>query len=114
MTQALIAAVAMLVQDAISTVLVMAEARNRGWLAGFLDAAAWIVGITTATIAISTLQGNDLADKAYVVVFVSVANVLGTKLGQVIGSRFVHDATTLAERVARLEDLSIHIHDHKE
>ena len=44
----------------------------------------------------------------------SIANVLGTKLGQVIGSRFVHDATTLADRVDRLEELSTLIHDHKE
>ena len=111
MTAAIIAAVAMLVQDAISTVLVMAEAKNRGWLAGFLDAAAWLVGVTTATIAITTLQGHDLTDKVYVIVLVSIANVIGTKIGQMIGSRFVHDATTLADRVARLEALSPHIHD---
>ena len=112
MTVALIAALAMLVQDALSTVLVMAEAKNRGWLAGSMDAAAWIVGITTTTISINALNGNDFTTKVEVVVLVSVANVLGTKIGQLIGSRFVHDATTLAERVDRLEALSPHIHDH--
>ena len=111
MTAAVIAALAMVVQDAIATVLVMAEAKNRGWLAGFLDAAGWIVGITTITISINALNGHSLSTKVAVVVLVSLANVFGTKLGQIIGSRYVHDATTLSERVARLEALSPHIHD---
>jgi hypothetical protein len=71
-----------------------------------MDSAAWVVGICTATIAITALQGHNLTDKALVVVLVSAANLFGTKLGQVIGSRYVTDAGSLAERVARLESVT--------
>jgi len=104
---AIIAALTMVVTD----VLVQAEARNRGWLAGWMDTAQWIVGITTTTITVTALQGHDMTEKVAVVVLVSAANLFGTKLGQMIGQRYVTDATTLADRVARLEALNTRIHD---
>ena len=103
MVIALIAAITMVVTDVLGVIMVMAEARNRGWLAGWMDTAQWLVGITTTTITVTALQGHSLNEKVLVVVLVSAANLFGTKLGQVIGHRFVSDKTTLAERVASLE-----------
>lgn len=103
MIVALIAAITMVVTDVLGVIMVMAEARNRGWLAGWMDTAQWIVGITTTTITVTALQGHSTSEKVLVVVLVSAANLFGTKLGQVIGHRFVTDKTTLAERVAGLE-----------
>lgn len=100
---ALIAAVTMVVTDVLGTVMVMAEARNRGWLAGWCDTAQWIVGIATTTISVTALQGHSLSTKVWVVVLVSAANLFGTKLGQLIGKRFVTDSSSLADRVASLE-----------
>lgn len=105
MIYALIAAVTMVVTDILGVVMVMAEARNRGWLAGWMDTAQWIVGITTTTITVTVLQGHSFAMKALVVILVSAANLFGTKLGQMIGQRFVTDATTVADRLARLESI---------
>ncbi len=103
MIPALIAAVAMVVTDILGVVMVQAEARNRGWLAGWMDTAAWLVGITTTTLTVTTLQGHSTVDKVAMVTLVSAANLFGTKLGQVIGARFVSDKTSIAERVATLE-----------
>lgn len=110
MIPAIIAAIAMVIQDVLGTIMVMAEAKNRGWLAGVMDSAGWIVSITTATIAITAFQGHNMNEKVLVVILVSLANLFGTKLGQMIGSRYVKDATTLADRVARLESQSTTIH----
>jgi len=90
---ALLAAGAMLITDVLGVVMVQAEARNRGWLAGLCDCAQWLVGITTTTVAVTTLQGHSTTQKIVVVVLVSAANILGTKLGQIIGSHFVTDQT---------------------
>lgn len=67
----------------------MAEAREMGWLAGALDMAGWYVSIGTTTISVSSLEGHDTAKKIYVLIFVGLANMIGTKLGQVTGSRLL-------------------------
>ena len=83
----LVAALAVVVQDVVGTVMVMAEAKGRGWLAGVMDAIGWIVGITTTTISVTALQGHDMPRKVAVVLLVTIANVVGTKLGQLVGSQ---------------------------
>lgn len=103
----------MVATDVLGTMMVMAEAANRGWLAGWLDTAQWGVGIATTTISVSALQGHSLSEKALVVGLVSAANLFGTKLGQVLGKRllssrrlsliFAREGPTLEERVAMLE-----------
>lgn len=103
MLVALIAAATMVVTDVLGVVMVMAEARNRGWLAGWMDTAQWLVGIATTTISVTALQGHSLSEKIWVVALVSAANLFGTKLGQLIGKHFVTDKTTLADRVAAIE-----------
>lgn len=89
MLVALIAALCMVVSDVLATIMVMAEAKERGWLAGFLDMGGWYVSVTTTSISVTTLSGHDTADKVYVLLFVGLANVLGTKLGQLTGSRLL-------------------------
>lgn len=98
----LIAAFSMVIQDAAGTVMVVAEARGRGWLAGILDAVGWIFAITTTFISVDSLSGHDFAKKAAVVLAVSAANIFGTKLGESLGSRFVKDRT-IEQRLAALE-----------
>lgn len=89
MTVAIWAALAMVCTDVLSVVLVQAEAANRGWLAGICDTACWYVGIATTTISVSTLDGHNTAAKIWVLVLVGIANLLGTKLGQVTGKRLL-------------------------
>ncbi|HEX7355254.1 MAG TPA: hypothetical protein VF288_10530 [Mycobacteriales bacterium] len=113
MLVAIVAAVAMFVDDAISVVLVQAEAANHGWLAGICDGAMWGVGILTTTISINAFDGHSLTEKVLVALLVTVANVLGTKAGQLMGKRllssarmktlFRREGLTLEERVSALE-----------
>jgi hypothetical protein len=110
-TIALLAAAAMFLQDLIAVPLTQAEARNKAHLAGLLDTVGWLVAIATTFISVNTLQGHNMTEKVLVVAFVSASNYFGTYLGTKLGGRYVTDATTLAERVARLESLAP---DHKE
>jgi hypothetical protein len=112
MVYALIAAITMVVTDILGVIMVQAEAHNRGWLAGWMDTAQWLVGITTTTITVTVLQGHSLTMKALVIVLVSAANLFGTKLGQVIGAHFVTDtnARTISQRLDRLESQTPFIH----
>ncbi len=99
---AILAASTMAVTDVLGVVLVQAEAKNRGWLAGIMDASQWGVGITTTTLSVTAFQGHSLSEKVLVGGFVTLANVLGTKLGQLIGKRYVTDLS-LEERLSALE-----------
>lgn len=110
---AIIAAVAMVATDVLGVIMVQAEAANRGWLAGWMDTAQWLVGIATTTISVTALQGHSLSEKVWVVLLVSAANLLGTKLGQVIGKKllasrhirrvFASEGPTIEDRVSALE-----------
>ena len=99
---ALIAAITMVLTDCAGVIMVQAESRNRGWLAGWMDTGQWIVGITTTFITVEALSSHDFARKVSVVVAVSLANLFGTKLGQVIGSKYVKDVT-IEDRLSALE-----------
>lgn len=113
MIPALIAAVAMVATDVVGVIQVQAEAAQRGWLAGMCDAVGWGVGIATTTISVTALQGHSFHEKLLVVAFVTIANVLGTKLGQVTGKKllrsahvariFAREGPTLEDRVGMLE-----------
>lgn len=85
MNVALLAACCMVVQDVLGVIMVQAEASNRGWLAGFVDAGMWLFGINTTTAAV-TSHGST---RVLVMALVSVANVFGTKLGQVTGQKLM-------------------------
>ena len=85
----LVAAVCMLIQDILGVLLVDAESRGHGWMAGGLDSASWLLAIATTTISVTALQGHSLGQKAEVLVAVSAANVIGSRLGVYFGERFV-------------------------
>ena len=85
-----LAAGCMVVQDILAVLLVDAEARNRGWLAGILDSAVWLFAIATTTIAVTALQGHSLAGKIELVAAVTAANLVGMRLGVWIGKRYIH------------------------
>ena len=91
MTIAILAALAMVLQDVLAVGLVQAEARNRAVLAGILDTIGWLATITTLSISVTTLQGHSFTDKVIVIVFVSVANFLGSYLGVKIGKRYIKE-----------------------
>lgn len=86
---ALIAALSMICADVLATVMVQMEAANHGWFAGVMDGLGWIVGITTTSISVRVLNGHSTTGKVWVILFVTVANVLGTKLGQVTGQKLL-------------------------
>ena len=82
---ALLAAGCMVCQDILATIMVQAEAANRGWLAGLMDMLGF-VAISTTAISVNALNGHGcLINKVLVLAFVGAANVFGTKLGQVSG-----------------------------
>ena len=86
---AVYAAMCMVCQDVMGTLMVMAEARSRGWLAGVFDSAMWLFGIATTTISVTALQGHSTSEKVAVLVLVTAANLVGSRLGVYMGNRFV-------------------------
>ena len=98
-----IAAIAMVIQDILGIVLLLAATRNRGWLAGVMDSAQWLVGITTTSISVTVLQGHSLGAKVFVILLVSAANLFGTKWGESIGAKYVKDQT-LEQRLSNVEE----------
>lgn len=107
MLTAVIAALCMVGQDITYTIVVMAEARNRGWLAGAFDFVSWYVGIFTTAISVAALNGHNTEEKIYVLILVGLANLFGTRLAVGIGKRITgpDDVTVgqLVRRVAALE-----------
>jgi hypothetical protein len=93
----------MMIQDTLGIILLLAATRNRGWLAGIMDSVQWLVGITTTTISVSAFQGHSMTEKILVVAIVSAANLFGTKLGEVLGNKYV-GVGTIHQRVAALEN----------
>lgn len=107
---AIVAALAMLLDDIFYACVTLFEASGKSWLAGLCDMLGYYAGITTTTVAVTTLSGHSLLAKAWVLLFVGAANVLGTALGAETGKfllRRLHTDTveTLAARVARLENV---------
>lgn len=91
MTIALLAAVAMVINDILGVLMVQAEARNHGWLAGFFDSLQWFAAIATTTISVTALQGHSFREKALVIVFVTAANLVGARLGVAIGKKYIKE-----------------------
>lgn len=103
---ALTAGCALFVANFLVTILIIAETRAHGWLAGWLSSVWWCVNITGTAVAVTALQGHSLGTKAAVFGAVFVANLFGTKLGQTLGQRFVHD-DMIDARLAALEAAAI-------
>lgn len=89
---AVLAALAMVVNDIFGTLMVQAEARNRGWLAGMFDSLQWFATITTTTISVTALQGHSLHEKVLVICLVTAANLCGSAIGVYVGKRIIKEA----------------------
>jgi hypothetical protein len=89
MTIALVCFLAMMGQDVLAVCLVQAENRGRGWAAGALDGGMYLFALATYHFSLNALNGHSTVQKVIVLGAVTVANVLGSKSGQVIGDRFI-------------------------
>lgn len=88
---ALLAALAMVVQDVLGTLMVQAEARNRGLMAGIFDSLQWFATITTTTISVTALQGHSVHEKVLVILFVTAANLCGSVIGVFVGKKMIKE-----------------------
>ena len=89
MTIALIAAVAMVGQDVLGVCMVQAENRGHGWLTGLLDAGMFLFALVTYHYSLNAMNGHSSRERVLVLIAVTIANVVGSKSGQVIGDRFI-------------------------
>lgn len=87
------AAAAMLVQDVLATVMVVAESRGRAHLAASMDTLGWLAQITCTASAVVTLATGTLAAKVAIVAAVSAANYAGTWAGVKLGHRLTRGAS---------------------
>lgn len=94
---ALIAALAMVVQDILGTAMVMSESRNKANLAATLDALQWGVAIAVTAISVTALQSHSLYYKILVVTLVTLANYGGTYAGVRIGERYIKPIKVLCQ-----------------
>lgn len=83
------AAAAMYVQDVLSTIMVVAQARGRAHLAASMDVVGWLAQITTTTVSVDALITGSLGSKFTVIAAVSIANYLGTWSGTRLGHRIM-------------------------
>ena len=88
---ALLASGCMIFQDCLGVMMVQAEARNRGWIAGLCDSIMWLFAISTTALTITALQGHSLHEKVLVIVAVTVANLVGSQLGVLVGKRYIKE-----------------------
>jgi hypothetical protein len=98
-TIAILAAVGMLAQDILGTMLTIAEAREKPALSGILDSAGWFPAIFTTAWTVTALQGHSLSEKVWVLLLVSVANFIGSYIGVMIGRRIVNKTKIPAPQV---------------
>lgn len=91
MNIALLAALCMVFQDVLGVLMVQAEARNHGFIAGICDSAMWLFAIATTTISVTALQGHSVHEKALVIVCVTIANLLGSVIGVYLGKKFIKE-----------------------
>ena len=90
MIVALAAAIAMIVQDVLATLMTMAENRQHPWWAGLLDAGMWLTGLlTTVWGAGSVILHGWTARTLVIVGAITAANILGTALGVALGDRLM-------------------------
>ncbi len=95
---ALVASLAMLAQDLLLTTLTQAEARDRWVLAGVLDCGGFLAQVTTYGVSIDAIVTHGLGTRTLVVLAaLTVANFIGTGLGTLLGSKWIHAASILGE-----------------
>lgn len=100
---ALWAALAMIAQDILLTLMVVAENRGRWVLAGLLDCVGWLAQISTIGISVDSIVKHGLTQQTFVIIIaVTIANFVGTGLGTLLGRRMKeHDEVKLLPRWRR-------------
>jgi hypothetical protein len=94
MTSALLiaaAAGAMVVQDILGTVMVVAESKNRPHLAAAMDTAGWIAQIVCTSVSVVTLATGSWGARIAVILAVSAANYIGTYSGTRLGHHLTRE-----------------------
>lgn len=81
------AAGAMVVQDILGTIMVVAESKERAHLAASMDTLGWLALITCTSVSVDTLTTGTWHARIAVILAVSVANYAGTYLGTRLGHR---------------------------
>jgi hypothetical protein len=95
---ALVASLAMIAQDLLLTWLTQAEARNRWALAGFLDCGGFLAQVTTYGVSIDAIVTHGLGSRTLIVLgALTVSNFIGTGLGTLLGSKWIHAASVVRE-----------------
>lgn len=88
MLLALLAACSMVVQDLLMTTMCVAENRGRWVLAGLLDVVGWLAQIATIGISVDSIVKHGLTHETWlIIIFVSIANFVGTGLGTIVSRR---------------------------
>ncbi len=95
-TVIVVATLAMIIQDCFGVLMVQAENRGWGWRSGFMDAGMYLCALATNHYALNALNSSNKTLQVLVVGFVTIANVIGSKLGQEIGDRFFPDPNRAA------------------
>ena len=99
---AILAGIAMVIQDVLGTLLTQAEARNRAALAGLFDTLGWPAAIWCTAITVTAMQSHNYANIALVIVVVSLANFFGSYFAVRLGKRLVKvDAPKVREKKLR-------------
>lgn len=121
---AIIAALAMIVQDITGTLMVQLEGNSltlpirktwrdyigggwKAWGAAGMDQLQWMVWAASTTITVTAFSGHNLTEKITVFIMVSIANIVGTRTGQELGiwllRRRKPDYICIEDRVERIE-----------
>lgn len=89
---ALLAFVAMCIQDVLATVMVVFESKQTPWVPGFFDAGSWIAGLVCSALALdSIIKGGWRNRKSMVIILaVTAANYWGTVLGVEVSRLLSH------------------------
>ncbi len=95
---ALVASAAMIAQDLLLTTLTQAEARDRWVLAGFLDCGGFLAQVTTYGVSIDAIVTHGLGTRTLIVLAaLTVSNFVGTGLGTLLGSKWIHAANNVGK-----------------
>jgi len=85
------AALLMFINNILAVLLVQAEARNRGWLAGLFDSLMDIASLGATAISVTILQGHNDYKKGGILLAITLANFIGSKIGVSIGEKYIKE-----------------------
>lgn len=89
---AVLAFIAMMVQDVLGTCMVVFEARLNAPVSGMFDVLGWVAGLICSALALEEIIKNGWRTRKSLTIIaaVSLANFAGTVLGVTIGAALTH------------------------